>query len=242
MNKLFLDIETIPGDVEDPHTGKALKYLYERKLEKRAKRKELAESVTFDNDNKTRNEEFKFEDYVRGTSFDGSFGRVLCICLAVNDDPVKCYSSPENEKKTIEDFWKVAGQCDLFVGHNVLDFDMRFIWQRSVILGVKPSWQDTDRNSTKYLSFARYQSKPVYDTMHEWVKWGRDSIGLEHVALALGIPTPKDGIDGSRVWDFYKEGKIKEICDYCARDVETTRAVYKRMSFAAVEPKKKYGK
>ncbi len=232
MNKLFLDIETIPGDTDDLQTGKALKYLYERKLEKRAKRKELSENVVFEIDGaKGKSEELRFEDYVRGTSFDGSFGRLLCVSLAVNNDPVKNYCNPDDEKKTLEQFWKVAGQCDLFIGHNVLDFDLRFLWQRSVIMGVKPSWQHDDRNKAHYLSFARYQNKPVYDTMHEWVKWGRDSIGLEHIALALGLPTPKDGIDGSRVWDFYKAGKVKEICEYCARDVETTREVYKRMVF-----------
>jgi 3'-5' exonuclease len=235
MNILFLDIETIPGDVNDPQTGKSLKYLYERKMEKKARRRELSENaiVEFeDKSGKKRNDgELAFEDFVRGTSFDGSFGRVLCICLAVNDDPVKCYCNKDDEKKTLEQFWKVAEQCDLFVGHNILAFDLGFLWQRSIVLGVKPSWQDTDRNSRKYLSFARYSGKPVFDTMHEWVKWGRDSIGLEHVAMALGLPTPKDGIDGSQVFDFYKAGKIKEICDYCGRDVETTREVYSKMTF-----------
>jgi predicted PolB exonuclease-like 3'-5' exonuclease len=61
---------------------------------------------------------------------------------------------------------------------------------------------------------------------------GIEKLGLEHVALALGNPTPKgEGIDGSEVWNFFKAGKVKEICDYCERDVETTRAVYKRMTF-----------
>lgn len=68
--------------------------------------------------------------------------------------------------------------------------------------------------------------------MHEWSNWGgRDKSSLEHLAIALDIPTPKDGIDGSEVYDYYKNGKIKEICDYCMRDVEATRLVYKRMTF-----------
>lgn len=83
----------------------------------------------------------------------------------------------------------------------------------------------------KHLSFARYQNLPIFDTMQEWSNWGNQKLGLEHVALALGIPTPKEGIDGSEVAKFYNEGKVKEICDYCVRDVETTRAVYKRMVF-----------
>jgi predicted PolB exonuclease-like 3'-5' exonuclease len=231
MKKLFLDIETLPADMNDPVTGKALKFLFERKLEKKTRRKEMSENVLIETDSKTKNGDIQFEDYVRGTSFDGSFGKVLCICLAVNDDPVKTYCTPDDEKKMIENFWKVAAQADLFVGHNVMDFDLRFIWQRSVVLGIKPTWQDSNNKKPKYLSFRRFCSAPIYDTMHEWTKWGRDSIGLEHLALSLGLPTPKEGIDGFRVWEFYKAGKIKEIADYCARDVETTRAVYKRMVF-----------
>ena len=34
------------------------------------------------------------------------------------------------------------------------------------------------------------------------------------------------------VYNFYKAGKIKEICEYCKRDVEATREVYQRMTFS----------
>jgi predicted PolB exonuclease-like 3'-5' exonuclease len=109
-----------------------------------------------------------------------------------------------------------------FIGHNVMDFDLRFIYQRSIINKIKPAYD---------LSFARYRSYPIFDTMKEWVQWSMNSVGLEHLALALGIPSPKDGIDGSQVYTFYQKGKIKEIAEYCQRDVETTRAIYKRMTF-----------
>ena len=222
MNILYLDIETLPAEDKSIND---LKYLYGRKLEKKSKKKELSEEVIVEEG------EAGLGNFIKSTSFDGGFGRVLCVGLAVNDDAPKCYFNQDDEKKTLEQFWKVASQCDLFVGHNVLDFDLRFLWQRSIVLGVKPTWQDNDYKSPRYLSFARYKSYPTFDTMHEWSKWGRENFGLEHVALALGIPTPKDGIDGSKVFDFYKAGKIKEICDYCVRDVETTRKIYKRMIF-----------
>ena len=160
---------------------------------------------------------------------------MLCIAYAVNDDDTRVICNPDNEKKTLEDFWFVARQIDLFVGHNIMEFDLRFLLQRSIILGVKPSWnrfQELGKKPwemTKYLDFARYKNLPIFDTMHEWANWGSSKSGLEHLALAMGIPTPKEGIDGSEVWNFYRAGKVKEICDYCMRDVETTRAVYKRM-------------
>lgn len=224
MAILYFDIETLPAE-ESSH--EKLKYLFERKQEKKSnKNKKDSENFEEKRDSKS------LEDFIEKTSFDGGFGRVLCIGLAVNDDEIRCYCNPDDEKKTLEQFWKIAGQCDMFVGHNIMDFDLRFLWQRSIVLGVKPTWQDDDSRSSKYLSFARYRSFPIFDTMHEWIKWGRDYIGLEHVALALGIPSPKDGIDGSQVFNFYKAGKVDEICEYCKRDVETTRAIYKRMVFS----------
>ena len=109
-----------------------------------------------------------------------------------------------------------------FIGHNVMDFDLRFIYQRSIIHRVKPAYE---------LNFARYRNYPIYDTMKEWVKWSNSAVGLEKIALALGIPTPKDGIDGSQVYEFYKQGKANDILEYCKRDVEATRSVFKRMNF-----------
>ncbi len=231
MKRLFFDLETIPAD-ESSHA--ALQYLYERKIEKKMKEKNLEKEEAI-------NELGDFEKFVNATGFDGSFGRIACVAYAVNDEPVRVISDQAGEKKLLEDFWHVAKQCDQFVGHNIMDFDLRFLLQRSVILGVKPTWarfQELGKkpwDMGKYLSFARYSNLPIFDTMQEWSNWGSQKVGLEHVALAMGIPTPKEGIDGSEVWNFYKAGKIKDICEYCKRDVETTRAVYNRMTFAETE-------
>ncbi len=137
----------------------------------------------------------------------------------------------------MKEFWKIAEKTDLFVGHNIMDFDLRFIMQRSAILGVRPSWNKFEEagkkpwEMIKFLSFARYRNLPIFDTMHEWSNWGRNGSSLEHIALAMNIPTPKVGIDGSEVAKFFAEGRVNEICDYCKRDVETVRAIYKRMTF-----------
>jgi predicted PolB exonuclease-like 3'-5' exonuclease len=226
MKKFYFDIETIPAD-ESSH--EVLKYLYERKV-KKAKDKDPNKEIE------------SLEQFIENTAFDGSFGRVLCISYAVNDDETRtiCNLSADEagERKVLEDFWFVAKQIDLFVGHNIMEFDLRFLLQRSMVLGVKPTWNRFEsKGLSKYkidqfLSFARYSNYPIFDTMQEWSNWGNQKLGLEHVALALGIPTPKgEGIDGSEVYNFYKAGKVKEICNYCERDVETTRAVYKRMTF-----------
>jgi len=222
MRLLFLDIETIPAPDEEKET---LKFLYQRKLEKKAKVKDMSQEVEVEGDFIK-----GFEEFYGNTTFDGSFGRVLCIAYAIDDQPTQVICQPD-EKQTLIDFWAIATNIDCFVGHNVMDFDLRFILQRSVKLGVKPTWA-LNGTGTKSLNFARYRSFPIYDTMREWSKWGSLNVGLEHLALALGIPSPKDGIDGSEVFHFYQQGKIQEICEYCQRDVETTRAIYRKMNFS----------
>jgi 3'-5' exonuclease len=212
MHKLFLDIETLPAD--------------EKNVEKL---REL-----FNKKHDDFNQE-KFEEFFKKTSFDGAFGRILCIGYAVDDDPVQFFCNDGNEKKTLKEFWDLVNALSVapkdmrypdyglqFVGHNVMDFDLRFICQRSIVLGVKMPYE---------LNFARYRNYPIYDTMKEWVKWSNSGVGLEYLAVALGIPSPKDGIDGSQVADFYKQGKVKEICEYCKRDVDTTREIFRRMNF-----------
>lgn len=231
MNKLYFDIETIPAGEE---SKQALQYLYDKKKTKHEEKNKDDEDA----------EEFiNFDEFLDKTAVDGSFGRVVCVGYAINDKPTDVLSG--SEKEILEKFWDIAANTDIFVGHNIRDFDLPFLLQRSTVLGVRPSWilfEEPGKKPwemEKFLSFARYKSSPIFDTMWEWNHW-RDkweNKTIEHLALALGIPTPKEGIDGSQVFEFYKKGKVKEILEYCKRDVETTRAVYKRLTFESLPPR-----
>lgn len=231
MKTLVFDIETLPA----PESSyDALRIMYDKKLEKK---KLYAAQPGAPVEHETPEQvESGFQDYVRGTSFDGTYGRVLCIAYAIDDQPLQVICNPDDERKTIAEFWRIAADVDLFVGHNIMEFDLRFILQRSMILGIRPSWNRFEIpgvkpwDQGKMLSFARYRNNPIFDTMQEWSSWGRSAVGLEAIALAMGIPTPKGGgIDGSQVYDFFLAGKVDDICEYCKRDVDTTRQVYKRM-------------
>ena len=209
MNKLFLDIETLPCDGT---TMPIVKDLYDDYKKKKTDSSTSLRMTSASN---------SFDAFVRGTSLSGEFGRIFCIGYAINDQPAECLVG--DEKKMLEDFWNIAKDADLFIGHNVMDFDLRFIYKRSIILGVKP---------TKELSFARYRSDPIFDTMKEWEKWGSQGASLHKLALALGLESSKsEGIDASKVYDYFLAGKADDICRYCQRDVEVTRRIYNRMKF-----------
>jgi predicted PolB exonuclease-like 3'-5' exonuclease len=68
--------------------------------------------------------------------------------------------------------------------------------------------------------------------MQEWSKWGREHVSLDTLSKALGIPSPKENLDGSKVYPYYRAGKLTEIYEYCKRDVDTARQVYRRLAFA----------
>lgn len=201
MKRLFFDIETLPA-AEDKHP--VIREIYDRKAQKR---KGLTK---------------EFEEFLEDTVFSGTFGRILCISYAINDEPVQCIFG--DEKETLKRFWDVARDVDLFVGHNIFDFDMRFLYQRSIVYAIRP---------TQDIPFIRYRNAPMYDIMHEWTKWNpKGWVTLDEMARALGIKSSKEGeLDGSKVHEFYKKGKLQEIYDYCNADVEVTRAIYKRMMF-----------
>jgi predicted PolB exonuclease-like 3'-5' exonuclease len=195
MNILFFDIETVPTEQSLQHSG-----LLEAQMQ-------LDEA-----------------EIIKRLSLSAATARILCLAYALEppaDSPVAVLGGDERE--ILQSFWKLATETDLFVGHNVLDFDLRFIHQRSMIHQIKPS---------RELPFARFRSAPIFDTMHEWSKWGREHVSLDLLARALGIPSPKECLDGSKVYPYYRAGKLAEICEYCKCDVDTVRQVYRRLTFA----------
>lgn len=188
---------------------------------------------------KTRNSGKTGDEHAR-TALSGDFGRILCIGFADDDGRGRvtrgCLGWDDfrqqftcDERQMLTEFWemmiKFRPNVDRVVGHNLFDFDLKFIYKRSVVNGIKPTCE---------LSFARYRNQPLFDTMCEWERWGYGSkISLDRLARVLSLQTSKtDGMDGSRVAEIFAAGEHKVIRDYCLRDVELTRSIYRRMTFA----------
>lgn len=174
------------------------------------------------------------------SALNGDTGRLLCIGFTDEGggrEPVKgvlgwnrerkCFTGDEAE--ILRGFWEMMRTfrpcVDRIVGHNIYNFDLPFIYKRSVICGVRPSIE---------LNFARYRNQPIYDTMCEWEKWNlRYTISLDRLARVLGLESPKTNeCDGSRIAELFARGEHKTIRDYCLKDVVTARRIYRRMTFA----------
>ena len=163
-------------------------------------------------------------DVIKKLSLSAATAKILCLCYAI-EPPVgsEVQVLEGEETEIITNFWKLAVDCNLFVGHNILDFDLRFIYQRSIIHQIKPS---------RELPFARFRSAPIFDTMHEWSKWGREHASLDLLSRTLSIPSPKETLDGSKVYPYYRAGKLADIVNYCKCDVDSVRQVYRRLTFS----------
>ncbi len=76
----------------------------------------------------------------------------------------------------------------------------------------------------------------MIDTLQQW-KFGdyKNYISLKLLAACLGVPSPKDDIDGSQVGDvFWKENNIERIATYCQKDVVTVANVILRFKNQAL--------
>lgn len=209
---IFLDIETIPTDREDiisrieispPATYKKPESIAEWM-------KENAESAK--------------QEAIAKMALNGGTGQVFCIGLAADGgDPVVCNGDEEDVLAAFNDAMKVGYEATrklpFYVGHNIA-WDLRFLFHRMVIHGIRPFHIPLD---------APWKGS-YYDTMTEWAG-ARDYVSLDKLCLYLGIPSPKDKMDGSQVWQYVKDGRGEEVCDYCKEDVKAVREVWKRMTF-----------
>ncbi|MEM8509166.1 MAG: ribonuclease H-like domain-containing protein, partial [Bacteroidota bacterium] len=105
----------------------------------------------------------------------------------------------------------------LLCAHNGKEFDFPYIARRMLINGIRlPNKLD--------LFGKKPWEVPHLDTMELW-KFGdyKHYTSLRLMANVLGIPSPKQDIDGSKVRDvFYEDGDIDRIITYCELDVITT--------------------
>lgn len=170
------------------------------------------------------NKQALVDEAVHKACFDGATGKIIVLGWAWNDEPVTTIydEEPAMLGKFFENVRTVTnGMTVNVIGHNVA-WDVRYIWQRCVINKVKPP------------SNIKWNGKPwdYQDTMLMWNPDAQRRTSLDKLCKALGVPTSKGDLDGSKVWQAWKDGRIAEIANYCGADVEATRACYRRMTFS----------
>jgi hypothetical protein len=235
---LYLDIETIPGQ------NAALHQMLQEEAE--VAKAQIRPPANYKDETKIAEYIFSKQAEIdaeidlklRKTSFDGAYGQIVAISVAINDEvPINIYSEDwaNAEPDLLHEFYdlmlhvfeKQKDHVPVVIGHNVLSFDLRFMLQRSMLHGIQPP------------AFIPFDAKPwderIFDTMTRWAGVG-NRVSLDKLCRVFGIPTKGselgEEIDGSLVWDFVRSGRVADVATYCGGDVERVRMLHKRMTFA----------
>lgn len=219
-NILFLDIETVPQFSSYNDLSEEWKQLWDLKSASLIKYHEGQTNETL---------------YPRAGIY-AEFGKIICISCGVLSGNgserkmiIKSFSG-EDEKILLYQFSEMlnkwAGDGPKFLcAHNGKEFDFPYLCRRMIInsLPVPPVLNVAGKKpwETNHL-----------DTMELW-KFGdfKNYTSLNLLAHALGIPTPKDDIDGSVVWEvFWKEKNLARIVTYCQKDVVTAAQIFLRLN------------
>ena len=131
----------------------------------------------------------------------------------------------QDEKRALQDFVNFMKDfdpdCDELVGHNIIGFDLPFIFQRCLVHGI---------TVRPFVNLSDYNVRGVFDTMHRWWLGAKRHVSLDDIAWALGIESSKTtDVEGSKVFDLYQAGKLDLIRDYNLNDVRVTRKIYERI-------------
>lgn len=218
-NILFLDIETVPQYPAYKALPEDWKKLWDSKSATLSKYHEGQDNESL---------------YPRAGIY-AEFGKIVCVSCGVlqgNGDDRKMVLKSfygDNEAVLLTQFSSMltkwaAGEPKSLCAHNGKEFDFPYLCRRMVINGLP---------IPPLLNVAGKKPWEVnhLDTMELW-KFGdfKNYTSLNLLASALGIPTPKDDIDGSMVWEVYwKEKNLERIVTYCQKDVVTVAQILLRM-------------
>lgn len=213
---LFLDIETVPEEADFKLLDTVKKELWEHKS--KYQRKDGISAEAF---------------YERAGIW-AEFGKIITISVGyfnfIGADRTFRVTSFYGEESTILKEFKTLLDTHfnrpqhLLCGHNSKEFDFPYIARRMVI-------HQIELPEKLNLFGKKPWEIPHLDTMELW-KFGdyKNYTSLKLMANVLGIPSPKEDLDGSRVREvYYKEKDIERIIKYCELDVITTAQVFLRL-------------
>jgi uncharacterized protein YprB with RNaseH-like and TPR domain len=217
-NILFLDIETVSQNGTYDELDNEWKELWNHKTRSLTKNPETDTPELL---------------YPRAAIY-AEFGKIICIscgCIQGTGEEkklaIKSYSG-DDEKKLLKEFaymlqgW--SGSADKFLcAHNGKEFDYPYLCRRMVVNGIEIP------EALKIAGRKPWEVRHL-DTMELW-KFGdfKSYTSLKLLAKVLGVPSPKDDIDGSMVNEvYYVQKDLERIVEYCQKDVITLAQVLLR--------------
>ena len=213
---LFLDIETVPETQHFSELDITKQELWE--LKSQYQRKEDATA----------------EEFYERAGIWAEFGKIICISVGyfnIQGDKrtFRVTSFHGDEIKILKDFKNLlinhfSQVKHLLCAHNGKEFDFPYIARRMIIHNIQLPYKLN-------LFGKKPWEVPHLDTLELW-KFGdyKTYTSLKLLANVLGIPSPKDDIDGSEVYRvYYEENDMDRIITYCEKDTITVAQIFLRL-------------
>ncbi len=205
-NILFLDIETVPEFEKFTDLSNEMQELYAKKTQYQRK------------------EEFSLEEFYERAGIWAEFGKIICISVGFFSSfkkerrfRIKSFFGNDERKLLLAFKDLLEGHFSspkhLLCAHNGKEFDFPYIARRMIINNVKLP--------EKLNLFGKKPWEIAHiDTLELW-KFGdyKHYTSLNLLTNILGIPSPKNDINGSEVAQvYYQEKNIDRIVKYCEKD------------------------
>jgi predicted PolB exonuclease-like 3'-5' exonuclease len=220
---LFLDIETVPAAGSFEMLEPAIQSLWDKK------------SKQF------RDETQSPSDVYERAGIYAEFGKIICISVGLirEKNPfifrLKSFFG-DDEKTILNEFSEmltrfVKNKEAILCAHNGKEFDYPYIARRMIINNlIIPDILD---NAGK-----KPWEVKLLDTLELW-KFGdyKSYTSLDLLSSVLGIPSPKDDIDGSMVAGlYYDQHDLERIASYCEKDtLAVAQVLFRFMNLPAIE-------
>ena len=215
-NILFLDIETVPETQNFSDLDKAKQTLWDLKSQYQRK------------------EDYTAEEFYERAGIWAEFGKIICISVGyfnIQGDirKLRVTSFHGNEVSILKDFKNLlishfSQAKHLLCAHNGKEFDFPYIARRMIIHKIELPYKLN-------LFGQKPWDVPQLDTLELW-KFGdyKNYTSLKLLTHVLGIPSPKEDIDGSEVYRvFYEENDIDRIINYCEKDTIAVAQIFLRL-------------
>jgi DNA polymerase elongation subunit (family B) len=228
QNILFLDVETVSQRREFDELDSHGKHLWQQKIGFMARRDEHPwTDVDY------------AQSYKERAAIYAEFGKVIVISAGtiapLDDDAyflrIQSFSG-HDEAEVLKGFAAFLQRyfhdqnLHILCGHNIREFDIPYLCRRMAVHGIElPSLINISGKKP-------WEVKYIVDTLELW-KFGdlKNFTSLDLLAFTLGIPSPKDQMDGSMVGSTYwEQNELDQIRQYCERDVETVARIYLRLN------------
>jgi len=213
---LFLDIETVPEEAEFSELDLTKQTLWEHKSQYQRK------------------EDYTAEEFYERAGIWAEFGKIICISVGyfkiLNDVKTFRVTSFHGDEVTIlKDFKSLVESHfnhpkHLLCAHNGKEFDFPYMARRMIINNIEIP--------NKLNLFGKKPWEVAHlDTLELW-KFGdyKHYTSLKLLTHILGVPSPKDDIDGSEVARvYYKDKDIDRIIKYCEKDTIAVAQIFLRL-------------